>query len=196
MHLHKITSGILLLFLVVISGRISAQDSDLIRTKKNFIQLLGNTGQEQLNAVLEKLPREESASDQMVVELFQRQSSQAASIQKYISEQTENGTWPDINYQDQKRSGWEPRVHTERILELTKQYTSPESPYYHSDKVEACIHKALHYWFTAKPVCPNWWYNQIGVPKTLGNAFLLFEPQLTAEERQSAIQVMKTRVSA
>lgn len=81
MHLHKITSGILLLFLVVISGRISAQDSDLIRTKKNFIQLLGNTGQEQLNAVLEKLPREESASDQMVVELFQRQSSQAASIQ-------------------------------------------------------------------------------------------------------------------
>ncbi len=97
MHLHKITSGILLLCLVVISGRISAQDSDLIRTKKNFIQLLGNTGQEQLNAVLEKLPREESASDQMVVELFQRQASQAASIQKYISEQTENGTWPDIN---------------------------------------------------------------------------------------------------
>lgn len=191
MHLHKITSGILLLCLVVISGRISAQDSDLIRTKKNFIQLLGNTGQEQLNAVLEKLPREESASDQMVVELFQRQASQAASIQKYISEQTENGTWPDINYQDQKRSGWEPRVHTERILELTKQYTSPESPYYHSNKVEACIHKALHYWFTAKPVCPNWWYNQIGVPKTLGNAFLLFEPQLTAEERQSAIQVME-----
>lgn len=133
--------------------------------QKNFIQLLGNTGQEQLNAVLEKLPREESASDQMVVELFQRQASQAASIQKYISEQTENGTWPDINYQDQKRSGWEPRVHTERILELTKQYTSPESPYYHSNKVEACIHKALHYWFTAKLVCPNWWYNQIGVPK-------------------------------
>ena len=191
MHLHKITSGILLLCLVVISGRISAQDSDLIRTKKNFIQLLGNTGQEQLNAVLEKLPREESASDQMVVELFQRQASQAASIQKYISEQTENGTWPDINYQDQKRSGWEPRVHTERILELTKQYTSPESPYYHSNKVEACIHKALHYWFTAKPVCPNWWHNDIGVPKKMTAVLLMLRDELSLEEIAGGLKVLE-----
>lgn len=192
MHLYKILSGTLLL-LTAMYGHISAQDSELIRTKENFIRLLGNTGQgqEQLNAALKDLPREESASDQMVVELFQRQPSPIASIEKYLSEQAQNGTWPDINYLDQKRSGWEPRVHTERILELTKQYASSKSPYYHSAKVKSCIHKALNYWFTTKPVCSNWWYNQIGVPKTLGNAFLLFESQLTAEERQSAIEVMK-----
>lgn len=192
MHLYKFLSGTLLL-VAVACGQVSAQDAELARVKQNFIRLTGTggNGQERLNAVLKDLPREESASDQMVVELFQRQPSRQASIQKYLAEQTAEGTWPDIDYQDRKRSGWEPRVHTERILELAKQYASPQSPYYRSAQVEACIHKALRWWFTAKPVCPNWWYNQIGVPKTLGNAFLLFEPQLTADERQGAIEVME-----
>lgn len=191
MHLYKFVSGALLL-VAVACGHVSAQDAELARVKQNFIRLIGTdgNGQERLNAVLKDLPREESASDQMVVELFQRQPSRQASIQKYLSEQTAEGTWPDIDYQDRKRSGWEPRVHTERILELAKQYASPQSSYYRSAQVETCIHKALRWWFTAKPVCPNWWYNQIGVPKTLGNAFLLFESQLTADERQGAIEVM------
>ena len=192
MQLYKFVSGVLLL-MTVTCGHVSAQDVELGRVKQNFIRLIETDGNEheQLNAVLKDLPREESASDQMVVELFQRQPSPQASIRKYLSEQTAEGTWPDIDYQDRKPSGWEPRVHTERILELAKQYASPQSPYYRSAQVEACIHKALRWWFATKPVCPNWWYNQIGVPKTLGNAFLLFEPQLTADERQGAIEVME-----
>ena len=116
MHLYKFVSGTLLL-MAVACGYISAQDAELTRVKQNFIRLIGNdgNGQKLLHAVLKDLPREETASDQMVVELFQRQPSQQASIQKYLSEQTAEGTWPDINYQDCKRSGWEPRVHTERI---------------------------------------------------------------------------------
>lgn len=57
--------------------------------------------------------------------------------------------------------------------------------------MEAVIHKALNYWFTAKPVCLNWWYNQIGIPKTLGTVFILFEKQLTPVEKQNAITVME-----
>ena len=53
------------------------------------------------------------------------------------------------------------------------------------------IHRALDYWFTAKPVCLNWWYNQIGIPKTLGTAFILFEEKLTPAEKQKAITVME-----
>lgn len=192
MHPYKFISGTLL-FIVIACGHVSAQDAELTRIKQNFIRLTGTdeNGQERLNAVLKELPREESASDQMVVELFQRQPSRQEAIQQYLSEQTPEGTWPDIDYQDRKPSGWEPRIHTERILELAKQYTSPQSPYYRSPQVESCIHKALGWWFAAKPVCPNWWYNQIGVPKTLGNVFLLFEPQLTADERRGAIEVME-----
>ena len=117
MHLYKFVSGTLLL-MAVACGHISAQDAELTRVKQNFIRLIGNdgNGQKLLHA------------DQMVVELFQRQPSQQASIQKYLSEQTAEGTWPDINYQDRKRSGWEPRVHTERILELLVVYDQTRVP--------------------------------------------------------------------
>lgn len=60
------------------------------------------------------------------------------------------------------------KIHAERISELVKLYNSDQTSYYRSSEVEAVIHKALNYWFTAKPVCLNWWYNQIGIPKTLG----------------------------
>ena len=53
------------------------------------------------------------------------------------------------------------------------------------------IHRALHYWFSAKLQCRNWWYNQIGIPKILGAAFILLENQLTREEKLSAIGVMQ-----
>lgn len=109
----------------------------------------------------------------------------------YISSLSDKGAWPDINYEDKKRSGWEPKLHAERILELVKLYYSKQTPYYQSAEVETAIHKALDYWFTSKPICLNWWYNQIGIPKTLGTAFVLFEQKLTSKEKKAAISVME-----
>ena len=108
----------------------------------------------------------------------------------YISSLSDRGAWPDINYEDKKRSGWEPKIHAERILELVKLYYSRQTSYFRSEEVKKTIHKALDYWFTTKPVCLNWWYNQIGVPKTLGTAFILFEQELTSKEKKAAISVM------
>lgn len=102
----------------------------------------------------------------------------------YISSLSDKGAWPDINYEDKKRSGWEPKLHAERILELVKLYYSKQTSYYQSAEVETAIHKALDYWFISKPICLNWWYNQIGIPKTLGTAFVLFEQKLTSKEKK------------
>ena len=169
-----------------------AQD-DIARIKQNYFRLLvpGQDDTHHLKSVLATIPPEVEVSDQVVVELHQRYPFDLKKIAGYLSSQTPEGTWPDINYQDKKRSGWEPKIHTERILELTKLYRSKETEYYNSPQVEAVIHKALHYWFEAKLVCQNWWYNQIGIPKTLGTAFVLFEDKLTAEEKQQAIALME-----
>ena len=48
----------------------------------------------------------------------------------------------------------------------------------------------MGYWFRMKPVAANWWYNEIGIPKVLGAAFVLFEDQLSTEEKKHAIEVM------
>ena len=104
---------------------------------------------------------------------------------------SDDGSWTDINYLDKKRSGWEPKQHAERILELAKLYCSPVTGYYRSETLKQVIHRALGYWFSAKHKCPNWWYNQIGIPKTLGTAFILLEDQLSGQEKAGAIEVME-----
>ena len=130
-------------------------------------------------------------SDQAVVELHQLYPFDLKKIDGYLSLMSADGSWTDINYADTKRSGWEPKLHAERILELSKLYYSKTTEHYHSEKVKEAIHLALKYWFDTKPRCLNWWYNQIGIPKTLGAAFILLEEQLTEQEHRAAVAVME-----
>ena len=53
----------------------------------------------------------------------------------------------------------------------------------HPPNNELLVHQGL--------VCKNWWYNPIGVPRTLGPAFLLFEQEINKLEKQQAIKVME-----
>ncbi len=133
---------------------------------------------------------ETEMSDQIVVELHQRYPFDLNKIKRYLEKMRKDGSWADINYADIKRSGWEPKQHAERILELSKLYYSEETEFYKSEEISKAIHSALAYWFSAKLKCRNWWYNEIGVPKTLGPAFILLEEQLSVEEKQFAIEVM------
>ncbi len=81
-------------------------------------------------------------------------------------------------------------VHAARVLELAKVYANSEHTFYKSAEIAEAIHKAMGYWFRMKPVAANWWYNEIGIPKVLGAAFVLFEDQLSTEEKKHAIEVM------
>ena len=192
MIMNKITVSIMFLLLSFSMGAV-VPHNELQQVKQNFFDILipSDTDPYHLKSILTSIPPEQEISDQVVVELHQRYPFDIEKMKFYISSLSEDGMWPDINYGDKKRSGWEPKIHTERILDLVKLYYSKQTSYCQSADVEKAIHKALHYWFTAKPVCLNWWYNQIGVPKTLGTAFILFEQKLTSEEREAAISVME-----
>lgn len=131
-------------------------------------------------------------ADQAVFELQQRYPFDLEKLSGYLSSITEEGAWPDINYQDTKRSGWEPKKHADRILELAKLYCSPNTVYFRSEKVWQGISQALHYWYRGNFVCTNWWYNQIGIPRTLGEAFILIEDKLSEKEKEEAIRVMQS----
>lgn len=191
MFARKIIASIFLLCLPWSVGAVSHKE--LSRIKQNFATLLipSDADPFHLKSVLSSIEPEDEVSDQVVVELHQRYPLNEEKMALYIASLSDNGAWPDINYEDKKRSGWEPKMHAERILELVKVYRSKQTSYYQSAKVEEAIHRALGYWFSSKPVCLNWWYNQIGIPKTLGTAFILFEQKLTAEEKEAAITVME-----
>lgn len=105
-----------------------------------------------------------------------------AEIEQYINHIQQNGSWKDINYQDSKRSKWDPATHVDRIFLLTVAYKYSQSKYYNSPKLSATIHNAIYFWNNAKLHCPNWWYNEIGVPDVYSKACLLIKNELTKEE--------------
>ncbi len=165
----------------------------LTRLKENYKNMLLAYAykNDTLSEDLRRIEPETEVSDNVVADLQQRYPFDLDKMAFYLSALNEKGMWTDINYQDNKRSGWEPTKHAERILELSKLYYTRGTRYYHSAEVMNSIHRALHYWFSAKLQCRNWWYNQIGIPKILGAAFILLENQLTREEKLSAIGVMQ-----
>lgn len=183
-----------LLVFLFLCANMSAQtpQHELEKVRQNYMaSQIPSEDASPLTILLSHLQPESEISDQMVLELHQKFPFNLEKITSYMETIREDGTWPDVNYTDTKRSGWEVKVHAERILELAKLYKAEEESCNWGPKIEAVLHKALGYWFREKPVCRNWWYNQIGIPKTMGPAFLLFEDRLTPEEKQSAIELME-----
>lgn len=168
-------------------------DNDLAKVKENYrsFYISSKESTDTLLADLIRIKPETEMSDQVVVELHQRYPFDIAKINSYLSKINPDGSWSDLNYADTKRSGWEPKQHADRILELAKLYYSDGTEYCGSPVIMEAIHKTLGYWFNAKPRCLNWWYNEIGVPKILGAAFILLENDLTPQEKESAVELMK-----
>ncbi len=168
-------------------------DNDLDKVKENYrsFYISSKESTDTLLADLIRIKPETEMSDQVVVELHQRYPFDLAKINSYLSKINPDGSWSDLNYADTKRSGWEPKQHADRILELAKLYYSDGTEYCGSPVIMEAIHKTLGYWFNAKPRCLNWWYNEIGVPKILGAAFILLENDLTPQEKESAVELMK-----
>lgn len=170
----------------------AAEAESLKILKKNYRELSIPSLKNPTNLVREliQIAPETEISDQNVEELHQRYPFDLNKIEAYLKQINPDGSWQDIDYNDTKRSGWEPKLHATRILELTKLYYSADTDYFKSEDILKTIHLTLQFWFKTEPTCLNWWYNQIGIPKTLGVAFLLLEDELTAEEKQGAIRVM------
>lgn len=179
--------------LLVSTGAFSQTPADeLEQIRQNYIQSLvsSNDDSDLLNRILAGIPPETEMSDQMVVELHQRYPFNIDGIKAYMENIGEDGAWPDINYADTKRSGWDAKKHADRVLELAKLYHAEGPSCTWSPRFSTVIHQALGYWFRTKPVCKNWWYNEIGIPKTFGPAFILLRTQMTPDELKEAVKVM------
>lgn len=177
---------IALLFTATVSA------GDLVRLKSNYIKMLvpHKTEKDTLLNDLIVLPKEQHIGDQMVQELMNKYPLDVDKISHYLSCLQDDGSFSDINYRDEKRTSWEPKQHAERILELCKLYASDTTPLYHDNKIIKTIHQLLHYWFVNQPKCKNWWQNEIGIPRTLGQALLIIEDQLDEQERKGTLVVM------
>lgn len=144
----------------------------------------------QLKNWLDSLDLDKNNGDQVIIELLQRRQTVSKSMEILFKEFTAKGTWTDINYKDKERSGWELKTHVDRILSITKEYLNEGSAYYKDEKLKKMIHQALSYWFKYMPQNNNWWYNEIGIPKTMGPILIMLRAELSPEEYAAGLKVM------
>lgn len=120
--------------LYLIASQVS---SDLSVIKQNYksIYIDNDTCSSLMEILLENQPGF-IISDRVVMELQQRVPFDKERIESYMMNLRDDGSWADINYNDKKRSGWEPRLHAERILEMVKAYVNPSLKCYESSELE------------------------------------------------------------
>jgi len=131
-----------------------------------------------------------NTTDLSLRELYWNTYQQDSDLENIIHTQVSDGSWKDIDYNDQALSNWAPTNHVSRLLYLSRAYITPASKFYQQKSVSEVLHRGLNYWFQKKPVCRNWWYNQIGVPRFMGLIFLFIENELTEKEKSEAITVL------
>jgi chondroitin AC lyase len=102
----------------------------------------------------------------------------------------ENGRWRDINYKDTERSNWKPSIHLKRTRDLALAFGSPESPFYQQKKILERAMVALNDWIENRYQCPNWWYNEIGVPQEMRDIIILLGSYLPAKQLEAAVEVL------
>lgn len=188
----RISLSALAIFAMNIGRGIAQTASTIDRIKANYREILAPPiGQpDSLTVDMMRIEQEVEMSDQVVIELHERYPFDLVKIDRYLTKLNSDGSWSDINYNDTKRSGWEPKQHADRLLEMTKLYKTEGSPRYGSPILRDQIHCALGFWFRERPKCLNWWQNEIGIPKTLGPACIMIEDELSPEERAGIIEVV------
>jgi len=102
-----------------------------------------------------------------------------------------DGSWPDIDYQDGSRSGWKTVRHLSNVATLARAYRSPGSKLQGDETLRRAVLSSLDYWLSHDFQNSNWWWNQIGVPRTLLPTLLLMKEELSAEQRGRAFTILR-----
>ncbi len=103
----------------------------------------------------------------------------------------EKNCWKDIDYAARDLGSWPPTFHVTRMYSLAKLYVSGGNRWSRSEQLGRLLHSALAWWTENMPVCPNWWHNEIGVPKKMGAFLLMMRDELSEEEIAGGLKVME-----
>jgi hypothetical protein len=98
-----------------------------------------------------------------------------------------NGTWPDIDYHEFRRAGWPMVAHLGRVRTMAAAWRGA------SNATGALLSEtklALDVWLRHDWQNPNWYDNEIGVPRAMGDIGLLLQPALSSAEATKIVEIM------
>ncbi len=131
----------------------------------------------------------ERVRDRVITELL-RDTVMEDQVVELLSSLSPAGQWPDINYRDTSRTGFDHSRHLARLVELARAYRKPGTPYTGDSELSAVIARGLDDWLINDWIGENWWDNQIGTPRQLVRVLLLYDDALTERQRELAAPIM------
>ena len=182
----------LIVSLLVLSFNVFSEDQLTKILKNHIVEISLNPflKTEEMQGLATIISNKGNTTDLSLRELYLNTYQKNCELEKIIKLQNPDGSFSDISYNDPALSSWNPLNHISRLLYVCRAYIQPESKLYHKKNISEFLHRGLNAWYRIKPVCRNWWYNQIGVPKTLGVVTILLENELSDAEKADAVVVL------
>lgn len=131
------------------------------------------------------------ANDVLLLQLYMSVKLPDEEIERLAGLFDERGFWTDIDYNDKTRGRWQPTLHITRMYALAKHYSDPSSLWYKNQGIGRILHKGIAYWGETWPSCPNWWHNDIGVPKKLTAVLLMMYDELSEDEINTGLKALE-----
>jgi chondroitin AC lyase len=117
------------------------------------------------------------------------------SVGKWMNTIRKDGTWPDLDYANKRRSDWPLKAHTARTALMAIEYSSPKAKLHGDSKLRDKIVLAYDFWVTNDLTCPNWYPNKISVPANLAATALLMKGELSKKQLDAGLTIISRAVA-
>lgn len=111
-------------------------------------------------------------------------------LESIISSIGQGSQWDDIDYSHKHPSGWQLSTHLQRVRRMSLAWTDPESPRYQDPSLKKSIDATLDHWLENRYQNPNWWHNEIGVPRLMQDIIVLLRKHLTPPQFEQAMEIL------
>ena len=109
---------------------------------------------------------------------------------QWAKELRPDGSWADIDYADQSRGFWKTAAHIKRTRAMAAAYAQGKSAGHPDAALKAAALAAAHYWIAHDFRNPNWWFNEIGVPRDMAAVLLSMKGEMRPTDLAAGLKIV------
>ncbi len=111
-------------------------------------------------------------------------------VQELMQTMKADGSWEDIDYTSIRRANWPVTRHLSQVTAMAKAWHGPHA-LAGDETLKAKVLAGLDFWLKHDLQNPNWFPNQITVPRELASVLLLMGDEVDSARFEKALEIMK-----